>query len=95
VAAKSSFAVTFNVKKGATKINPTYYVTLEPQGDTQVKMTVGEGDQAGELYATKVPSMRAFADALAGTFNLSANSLLAPVNMKMEQGNNYIIWNIQ
>lgn len=98
VPAKSSFAVTFNVKRGATKINPTYYVTVEPQGETQVKMTVGEGDQAGELYASKVPSMRTFADALAGTFNLSANSLLAPVNMKMVQGNNasnYVIWNIQ
>ena len=99
VPAKSSFAVTFNVKKGATKINPTYYLSMETLGDNQVKFNVAEeGDAAGQLYTQKVPTMRAFVDALNATFNLSANSLLAPINMKTvrtDNAANYVIWNIQ
>ena len=93
--ANSTYAVTFNVKKGSTKINPTYYFTMNAQSDTQIKINMGEGDRAGELYAEKVPSMRAFVDAMgSGTYQLSANSLLAPINMKLTQGSDYMIWNI-
>ena len=95
IPANSTYAVTFNVKKGATKINPTYYFTMNAQSDTQIKINMGEGDRAGELYAEKVPSMRAFVDAMgSGTYQLSANSLLAPINMKLTQGSDYMIWNI-
>ncbi len=95
IPANSTYAVTFNVKKGSTKINPTYYFTMNAQSDTQVKINMGEGDRAGELYAEKVPSMRAFVDAMgSGTYQLSANSLLAPINMKLTQGSDYMIWNI-
>ena len=95
IPANSTYAVTFNVKKGSTKINPTYYFTMNGQSDTQIKINMGEGDRAGELYAEKVPSMRAFVDAMgSGTYQLSANSLLAPINMKLTQGSDYMIWNI-
>lgn len=95
IPANSTYAVTFNVKKGSTKINPTYYFTINAQSDTQIKINMGEGDRAGELYAEKVPSMRAFVDAMgSGTYQLSANSLLAPINMKLTQGSDYMIWNI-
>ncbi len=95
IPANSTYAVTFNVKKGSTKINPTYYFTMNAQSDTQIKINMGEGDRAGELYAEKVPSMRAFVDAMgSGTYQLSANSLLAPINMKLTQGSDYMIWNI-
>ena len=95
--AKSCYAITFNVKKGATKINPTYYMTMDAPSDTQMKFNVAaEGDAAGQLYAQKVPTMRAFVDAMGtGTYNMSANSLLAPVNMKLTQGSDYMVWNIQ
>ena len=95
IPANSTYAVTFNVKKGSTKINPTYYFTMNAQSDTQIKINMGEGDRAGELYAEKVPSMRAFVDAMgSGTYQMSANSLLAPINMKLTQGSDYMIWNI-
>ncbi len=98
-AAVSSFSLTFYVKRGATTIKPKYYITMEPQGDEKIKWNVAaEGDAAGQLYAQKVPSMRAFVDALNTTFNMSANSLLAPVNMKIAHSDNaanYVVWNIQ
>jgi len=97
--AANAFSLTFYVKKGATTIKPKYYITMEPQGDEKIKLNVAaEGDAAGQLYAQKVPSMRAFVDALNTTFNMSANSLLAPVNMKIAHSDNaanYVVWNIQ
>jgi hypothetical protein len=94
------FKFLFNVKKGSVKYNPTYYMTMEVINDTQVKFNVAaEGDRMGETYASKCPSMRAIVDGLgAGTIDLSANSLLAPVNMKTAESgnaNNYVIWNLQ
>ena len=95
IPANSTYAVTFNVKRGSTKINPTYYFTMDAQSDTQMKFNVGEGDRTGQLYAEKVPSMRAFVDAMgSGTYQMSANSLLAPISMRFTQGSNYMIWNI-
>jgi hypothetical protein len=97
--ATTSFILTFYVKRGASTVKPKYYISMEPQGDEQIKLNVAaEGDAAGNLYAEKVPSMRAFVDALNASFNLSANSLLAPVNMKTVRSDNaadYLIWNIQ
>ena len=97
ISTESRYSITFNVKKGATRINPTYYMTMEALSDTQMKFNVAaEGDRAGELYAEKVPSMRAFVDAMGtGTYNMSANSLLAPVNMKLTQGSDCMVWNLQ
>ena len=97
---KSCYALSFNIKKGSVKYNPTYYFTMDVAGDTQVKFNVAaEGDKMGETYASKCPSIRAFVDALgSGALNLSANSLLAPVNMTTAEsgnGNNYVIWNLQ
>ena len=95
-----TFVVSFNVKKGSVKYNPKYYVTLQATGDTQVRFTVAaEGDSYGELYAKNCPTMRQFVDTFAAaTYDLSANSLLAPVNMKMAQSgsaSNYIYWALQ
>jgi len=93
------YTFSFNVKKGSVKYNPTYYLTIESVSDTQITYSVAaEGDRYGELYSKNCPTMRAFVDAFSGTFDLSANSLLAPVNMKTAQsGNsaNYVVWNLQ
>lgn len=95
-----TYAISFNIKKGSVKYNPTYYLTLTSKDDTSVQYSIApEGDRYGELYATNCPSVRAFADAIAnGTYNLSANSLLSPVVMKLSQsGNaaNYVTWYLQ
>jgi hypothetical protein len=95
-----SFTVSFNVKKGSVKYNPTYYVTIQPSADAQVKFTVAaEGDRYGELYATNCPTMRQFVNTFAAVaYDLKANSLLAPTVMTMSQnGNaaNYITWLLQ
>ncbi len=94
------YEFSFNIKKGSVKYNPTYYLTMQVIGDNQVKFNVAaEGDRMGETYTAKCPSVRAFVDALgAGTINLSANSLLAPVNMtttEADNANNYVVWNLQ
>ena len=96
----ATYTVSFNVKKGSVKYNPTYYVTLDTTGDTQVRFSVAaEGDRYGEVYANNCPTIRQFVNAFGtSAYDLTANSLLAPVNMKMTQsGNsaNYIIWILQ
>lgn len=96
----ATYTVSFNVKKGSVRYNPTYYVTMNTASDTQVRFTVAaEGDRYGEVYSKNCPSMRQFVDEFgAVAYDLSANSLLSPVNMKMAQsGNasNYIIWRLQ
>ncbi len=94
------YQFSFNIKKGSVKYNPTYFLTMQTVGETQLKFNVAaEGDRMGETYTSKCPSIRALVDALgAGTINLSANSLLAPVNMttaEADNANNYIVWNLQ
>lgn len=95
----SVYLLSFNIKKGSVRYNPTYYLTLTSKGDTQVAFTAApEGDRYGETYAANCPSIRQFVDEMATTFTLSANSLLAPVNMKLTQsGNaaNAVTWNLQ
>lgn len=95
-----TYTVSYNVKKGSVKYNPTYYVTMESAGDTQVRFTVApEGDRYGEVYANNCPTMKQLVNTFGSVaYDLSANSLLAPVNMKMAQsGNaaNYIFWILQ
>jgi len=93
------FKLFLNVKKGSVKYNPTYYITPATVNDTQVSYTVAaEGDRYGELYTKNCPSIRAFADAMAAMYDLTANSLLAPVKMKLSEAanhDNYIVWNLQ
>lgn len=94
------YQFSFNIKKGSVKYNPTYFLTMQMVGETQVKFNVAaEGDRMGETYTSKCPSIRALVDALgSGNINLSANSLLAPVNMttaEADNANNFIVWNLQ
>lgn len=98
-AASSTYAMSFNVKKGSVKYNPTYYMTANTVTDDEISYTIMEkGDGHGETYAKNVPSMRAFVDAFGTTFTFSANSLLAPVVMKTTEkanASNYVVWNLQ
>lgn len=94
------YALSFNIKKGSVKYNPTYYITMDVTGNEQVKFSAAaEGDKMGETYASKCPSIRAVVDALAsGALNLSTNSLLAPVNMTTAESDNaanFLVWNLQ
>ena len=88
------------VKKGTNRYNPTYYMTMERVDDTHVKFNVqAEGDKTGQAYASRVPSMRAFVDAMgASSISLSTTSLLAPVNMQLSEADapaNYSTWYVQ
>ncbi|MBQ6078658.1 MAG: DUF4302 domain-containing protein [Muribaculaceae bacterium] len=99
-AALSCYVLSFNVKKGTVKYNPSFYFTMTPSGDNQVKLSfAAEGDTYGERYATNCPAMRTFVNSLGSTtIDLSANSLLAPVNMKFAENgnaNNFVIWSLQ
>ena len=93
------YTLTFFVKKGSSTFKPMFYLSMEQKGETQMKLNFqAEGDKAGETYATRCPSMRSIINELGThTFNMSANSLLAPVNMKLTQSENtanYTIWNL-
>jgi hypothetical protein len=95
---KMSYQVIFSCKKGKNTFNPTFYVNLDQIGDNQVKFIyTGEADAAGQVYATKCPSMLSFLDLLNRTLTLSTPSLLAPVEMKFVDGSssaNYINWKL-
>lgn len=77
----------------------TYYFNFNAISDTQVKFVFnGERNANANSYDPKCPSFKAFVEAVgAATFNLSAESLLAPINITMAESNNsenYIIWSI-
>ena len=98
--ANNCFELIFNVKKGATTYKPTFYMQLTPVNETQVKFEIEpEGNAAGQLYRSKCPSLDAMVKAIgSATFEIQANSLLAPVNLKLvETGHtaNYLYWVIQ
>lgn len=94
-----TYILTFFVKKGSSTFKPTFYLTLDKLGETQVKMNfAAEGDKAAETYAERCPSMRSIVNELGShTYNMSANSLLAPVNMKLTESDNpanFSVWNL-
>jgi len=91
------YTLTFNVKKGATKYNPTYYFNIERVGDTQIKFAFeSEGDAAGKVYATKCPAIQDMINLFNGnTFNLDATSLLAPTTITVGNNSGYTVWNLQ
>lgn len=94
-----SYICTFFVKKGSSTFKPTFYLTLDQVGETQIKMNfAAEGDKAAQTYSERCPSMKAIVDELGSqTYNMSANSLLAPVNMTLSQSDapaNYSLWNL-
>ena len=99
VADRQCFAITFNVKKRTVTYKPTYYLTPTVMGDEQVKFAVDQtGDSWAQSFDAGCPSIKAFANAIGEmTINLSATSLLAPVNMTLtDSGNaaNYMFWNL-
>ena len=94
-----TYICTFFVKKGSNTFKPTFYLTLDLVGETQIKMNfAAEGDKAAQTYSERCPSMKAIVDELGShTYNMSANSLLAPVNMTLTQSDapaNYSVWNL-
>lgn len=94
-----SYTCMFFVKKGSSTFKPTFYLTMDQPGETQIKMNfAAEGDKAAQTYSERCPSMKAIVDELGShTYNMSANSLLAPVNMTLTQSDNpanYTVWNL-
>ena len=78
---------------------PTFYMTVEPVNDNQIKIHyTGECNDAGTVYAEHCPSFISFMQSLNGvTYNLVTSSLLAPVDMKLvDSGNtaNYTYWKL-
>ena len=100
VADMNCMAITFNAKKRTVTYKPTYYFTPNIVSEDQIKFTVDPtGDVWAQSFDSSCPSIKAFANAIGTmTFKLSANSMLAPVNMTLaDNGNsaNYMIWNLQ
>ena len=95
----SKYVMTFFIKKGSTTFKPTFYLSLDKVGESQIKMNFEpEGDKAAQTYASRCPSMQSIVDELGShTYNMSANSILAPVNMKLtesDNSSNYTYWNL-
>jgi hypothetical protein len=95
----SRYEIIFNVKRSATTFKPTYYMTIDAINDHQVKFTFeSEGNAAGELYRQRCPSLGNIIEALGSmTFDISAGSLLAPVNLRftdVSNSSNYLYANI-
>lgn len=93
------FALTFNVKRRTVTYKPTYYLTPTVVDDTHIKFSMDPtGDSWAQSFDVQCPSIKGFASAMASmTFELDANSLLAPVVMKLTDGGNsanYMVWNI-
>ena len=93
------YVMTFYVKRSSTTFKPKFYFTMEQVSDTQIKLSFDpEGDAAAQTYSTRCPSMKSFIDELGNnTFNMTTGSLLAPVKMKLAEGNNasnYTVWSL-
>ena len=100
VSSMERYSITFNAKKKTTTYTPTFYFTIEPIGDDQVKFTFDpEGNPQGEMFIAQSESLKNMIQALGNaTYDLSANSLLAPLTMKLaESGNssNFMYWKLQ
>lgn len=89
-------AITFNVKRRTVTYKPTYYLTPNVIDDTHIKFTMApEGDTWAASFEAQCPSIREFATQMGSmTFELSANSLLAPVVMTLTDGSDSMVWNI-
>lgn len=100
VADKGCFAITFNVKKRTVTYKPTYYLTPTIVDDNQIKYSVEQtGDSWAQSFDAQCPSIKAFANTIASmNLNLTATSLLAPVNMTLtdsSNSSNYMNWVLQ
>ena len=94
------FAITFSVKRRTVVYKPAYYLMPSVIDDDHIKFAMDEtGDSWAQSFEEKCPSIKAFVKAMSSTtLNLSANSLLAPVVMKLTDSSNsanYMVWNIQ
>ena len=94
--AQSCYALAFGCLYQKKTFYPTYYVTIEQVGDNQIKFNyAGQMNDAGSVYGDKCPALYEFVNTLNGnTFTLTTSSLLAPVDMKMADGGNYVLWKL-
>lgn len=92
----SAYAVAFGCLYQKKTFYPTFYVTIDRVNDNQVKFHFnGEANDAGNVYAQRCPALLRFMETLGGaTYTLSTSSLLAPVDMKMTDGGNYLQWRL-
>lgn len=88
--ADDTYEIIFNVKRSSTTFKPTFYMKAQRLGDNQVKFTfLPEANAAGELYRQRCPSLESIIQAIgSATFDIDANSLLAPVNLKLSDNAN-------
>ena len=99
-AADSCYSVGFYAKKGAAKYLPKYYADIEVIGDNQVRFVINkEGDRTGKSYIAKCPTIGTILDLMnSTTFEMTASSLLLPINMRLQaadNSSNSMIWTLQ
>jgi hypothetical protein len=100
-AANKAFTLTFSAKWPAAGVTyiPEFYYTAERVSDTQIKLVkLPKGNDQAEQFAKECRTLKQLVEDLDGaTFDLKANSVLAPIHMTMsEQGNaaNFMIWHL-
>lgn len=93
---KEYYQLTFFIKKGSTTFKPSYVVTMSPVDGDHMKFTISDPDNAANTYSQRCPAMQSFVDAMnSTTYDMKANSLLAPVNMTLSNSGNasdYMMW---
>ena len=94
--ANSRYALAFGCMYQKRIFYPTYYLTIERVGDNQIKFNYnGDCNDAASVYAEKCPAMMSIIQLFTSTnFTLTTSSLLAPVDMKMADGANYMLWRL-
>ena len=90
----STYQVSFGCLYQKKTFYAIYYVTIEPVGDNQVKFNyAGQMNDVATVYGDKCPALLEIMNMINGTtYTLTTSSLLAPVDMKMTDGGNYILW---
>ena len=90
----STYQVAFGCLYQKKTFYAIYYVTIEPVGVNQVKFNyAGQMNDVAVVYGDKCPALLEIMNTLnSATYTLTTSSLLAPVDMKMADGGNYILW---
>ena len=92
----SCYALAFGCLYQKKTFYPTFYFNIEPVSENQIKMQFrGEQNDAAGVYSEKCPALLNIVNEMNGkTFTLTTSSLLAPVDMKMTEGSNYMLWKL-
>ncbi len=95
----NKYVLTLNFSKSARTFPARYYFTLISSTETQMKIAFDGFDGYGERYYNNCATVPTLLQTMsAATFDLTSESLLAPINVTMTETsnkNNFIVWSLQ